>query len=746
MKVLHLISGGDSGGAKTHVLSLLADLNKNIRADLVCYMEAEFSRDAREMGINTTVFDGGFSDALKRTRARIRNGGYDLVHCHGSRANLVGALLKKDFEIPFISTVHSDYKLDYLGRPFAKMTYGVVNAASLRKMDYHVCVSDCMRDTLIERGYKPNELFAIYNGVDFSAQAEEKSRSEWFEEIGCDFKQDDIVVGIAARFDAVKDVQTTIRAFAKAAQKNEMLKLLVAGDGKEKDMLKSLAEELKVSDRVFFAGWLHGMDGYYNAIDINVVSSLSETFPYTVTEAARAHVPTLSTPVGGVPKIIENKVTGMLFEVGNCDMLASEIGLLASDSELRKKLGDAVYEKAKRDFSTDSTYKRQIEIYETILSRWQKKLNNERDKIIVCGAYGHGNMGDEAILTALLNQLRALGGDMQITVVSKSPLRTQIEHDVNSIGRGSFRKLRELFKTSMLYINGGGSLVQDVTSRRSLWYYLYTIYLAKKMGSKVHMFGCGIGPIEYAGDIKLTTKILNECVNAITLRDPDSVELLEGIGVTEPVIKLAADPVLSLSACSEEETAGFMNSNGLRDGEYICFGLRQWKGIEEKIPEFAEAAKYAYDYHKLTPVYLLINREQDLATAESVRTQSQVPGVILPQIESPELAIGVLEKMKLTVAMRLHCLLFSANAGTPIIGVSYDPKVSSFTEYIGCGKCIELDNLTAAELKKRIDGVMNSDNEMFAEKMSRALEAEHINIETAGMLLAEENDKGEIKW
>ena len=742
MKVLHLISGGDTGGAKTHVLSLLADLNKHIKADLVCYMEAEFSHDAREMGIPTSVFDGSFADALKRTRARIRNGGYDIVHCHGSRANLVGALLKKDFDLPFISTVHSDYKLDYLGRPFAKMSYGVLNAASLRKMDYHVCVSDCMRDTLISRGYKPNELFAIYNGVDFSVDAEKTDREKWFEEIGCGFSDEDTVLGIAARFDPVKDVATAIRGFAKAAQTNERLKLLIAGEGKEKEMLTALCSELGVSDKVFFAGWLRGMEDFYSAIDINIVSSLSETFPYTLTEAARARVPTLSTPVGGVPKLIKNNVTGMLFDIGNSDMLASELMKLASDKDKIKSLGDAVYEKAKQEFSTESTCRRQIEIYKTVLSRYAKSKSGERDKIVVCGAYGHGNMGDEAILTALLNQLRSLGGDLQITVVSKSPLRTQTEHDVNAIGRGSFRKLKRLFKTSKLYVNGGGSLIQDVTSRRSLWFYLYTIKLAKKAGCRVQMYGCGIGPLENADDVKLTTKILNECVDAITLRDPDSLELLEGMGVSAPDIRLAADPVLSLGACPDDETESFMAKNGLRGGEYICFGLRQWKEIEEKIPAFAEAARYAHDYHKLTPVYLLINREQDLKIAESVLKASGVPGVILPQIDSPALAIGVLSKMKLTVAMRLHCLLFSVNGGTPIIGVSYDPKVSSFTEYIGGGKCIELDALTAEALKKRIDAALSSNDEAFAEKISGVIKAESVNIKTAGELLAAENNEG----
>lgn len=76
------------------------------------------------MGIPVTVFDGGFLAGLTGTRKMIETGDYDIIHCHGSRANLTGAMLKRAFDIPFISTVHSDYKLDYLGRPLADLTYG----------------------------------------------------------------------------------------------------------------------------------------------------------------------------------------------------------------------------------------------------------------------------------------------------------------------------------------------------------------------------------------------------------------------------------------------------------------------------------------------------------------------------------------------------------------------------------------------------------------------------------------------
>lgn len=131
------------------------------------------------------------------------------------------------------------------------MTYGRLNKLALHHMDYRVCVSDSMRQTLIDRGFDPNDLLTIYNGVDFSHPAPSITRREWFGKIGCDFPDDSIVLGIAARFDAVKDVATTIRGFAGAAEKNERLRLLIAGDGMEREMLEGLCEQLGVRDKVF---------------------------------------------------------------------------------------------------------------------------------------------------------------------------------------------------------------------------------------------------------------------------------------------------------------------------------------------------------------------------------------------------------------------------------------------------------------------------------------------------------------
>ena len=133
MKIMHLISGGDVGGAKTHVLSLLNGLKQTQTIRLVCFMEGSFAEEARDLGIDTVVMTCSFSKALKQLRNMIDQDGFEVVHCHGSRANLMGMLLQKKIKAPVVTTVHSDYRLDYLGRPLHRVTYGVLNACSIHK-------------------------------------------------------------------------------------------------------------------------------------------------------------------------------------------------------------------------------------------------------------------------------------------------------------------------------------------------------------------------------------------------------------------------------------------------------------------------------------------------------------------------------------------------------------------------------------------------------------------------------------
>lgn len=727
MKVLHLISGGDTGGAKTHVHSLLAGLTPRIQVKMVCFTEGPFVEEARALGIDTQVFPGrNFFANLKQLTQMVRDEGFDLIHSHGSRGNMMAAFLAKKTGLPTVSTVHSDYRLDYLGRPLSRLTYGTINTLALRKLDYRIGVSDAMVDLLIERKFDPEKLFAIYNGLDFTPRTPAMRREEYLRSVGLEADTDCVIAGIAARLDPVKDIATLIRGFAKAHQAAPKLRLLIAGDGQEMANLKQLAAELGVTNEVCFAGWVHDTDSFYNALDINTLTSISETFPYALTEGARAGLPTVSSKVGGVSYLIDHGSNGFLFPPGDADALAGHLITLAKDADLRKAMGQRLYEKAKREFSIEATIQRQLEIYEAIL-RYERK---GRDRVVICGAYGRGNAGDDAILLAILTELRSIDPDLSFQVFSRSPMDTRRTYRVNAFYTfNGFQAIR-YFRKAKFFINGGGSLMQDVTSNRSLWFYLWTLAAAKKHHCPVIMYGCGIGPIQKDGNRRRAAKVMNKYVDSITLRDPDSRKELEVLGVTKPAIALSADTTVSLPAASPEVIDGILNSRGIpADGKYVGFILRPWPGFEARVQDLAAAADYVYETYGLTPVFFPIEPRLDIAAAQRVAQKMTAPHHLLTEAFTAAQTIGILSRMQVVVSMRLHGLIFSASQGVPLVGIVYDQKVSSFLSYIGQDLYEGLDQLTQERLKDLIDQAVSrgKDPRFLADSVEKLRRMDEVN-------------------
>lgn len=737
MKVIHLISGGDTGGAKTHVHSLLQNLSRGMDITLVCFRDGPFAREAAELGIETRVCSGGFFSALREVRRMIAEEGFELVHTHGSRANLAGAILRSTCGRPVVSTIHSDYRLDYMGRPLAAATYGVLNVLALRRIKYHVGVSDAMRDLLISRRFPRETTFAIYNGLDFSREPKRHDRAAFCARVGANVAPGDIVVGAAARLDPVKDLATLVRGFAAAREGHPELKLIIAGEGPERPALEALAEELGVRGAVTLAGWLDDMEEFYSALDINTLSSLSETFPYALTEGAAYRLPTVASAVGGIPRLIEDGKTGFLFAPGDWEKLGARLAQLASDPGLRERLGAAVHERAAREFSVEATCREQRAVYEEILEREARG----RSGVVICGAYGMGNSGDEAILDAIVAEMRAIDPLMPLTVMTRDPAGASARLGLTAVHTFNFPRFLAVMRRRALYINGGGSLIQDVTSRRSLWYYLFTLRAAKRLGCKVMMYGCGIGPVKRPGGVERTRRVLNSCVDAITLREPDSIEELARFGVTKPEIILASDPALTLpSAPAEEVDAALEAAGAAPEGKYICFALRLWPGFGEKAGVFAAAARHAHEAYGLTPVFLPINHLDDGQAAALVAEKlGDTPHVLLPGPMSSALVIGLMSRMQVVVSMRLHGLIFAAGQGVPLIGVSYDPKVTAFLRCVDAG-CVPLEGLEEGELCRLIDGAAarSGDAAALEENVRKLRAIEHRSMETAARLLGKE--------
>ena len=158
MKIMHLISGGDVGGAKTHVIGLLEELSKKHQVELVCFIEGAFAQEAREKGINTRVLKKrGLGHIARNLKKYLKNKEFDLLHCHGARANVVSMLMGRT-SVPVISTVHSDPRLDYMSRPLSDSTVGILNRIALRRRDGWVAVSDAMKASTLLTSTRPRSI------------------------------------------------------------------------------------------------------------------------------------------------------------------------------------------------------------------------------------------------------------------------------------------------------------------------------------------------------------------------------------------------------------------------------------------------------------------------------------------------------------------------------------------------------------------------------------------------------------
>ena len=153
---MHLMGGGDVGGAKTHIMSLVGALSRRHEVRLISFREGDFARQAGERGIDVRVIAGNRQGrSLRRLLEEIDEMQPEVIHCHGGRANLMGALARLRRDIPVVSTIHSDYRLDYLGNPVKQWTLGTANALALRRLDYYQPVADRMAQLLIRRGFSP---------------------------------------------------------------------------------------------------------------------------------------------------------------------------------------------------------------------------------------------------------------------------------------------------------------------------------------------------------------------------------------------------------------------------------------------------------------------------------------------------------------------------------------------------------------------------------------------------------------
>lgn len=327
-------------------------------------------------------------------------------------------------------------------------------------------------------------------------------------------------------------------------------------------------------------------------------------------------------------------------------------------------------------------------------------------KVLISGYYGFYNAGDEAILKSIIQALRQINPDINIVVLSNDVEYTKKTYNVNAINRWNLPKIYKELKSSNGLISGGGSLLQDVTSCRPVIYYITIMELAKLAKKPTFIYAQGVGPVNSNINRKLIKKVLNK-VEYISLRDNESLELLRYIGITKD-IQIVPDPVMGFNI--EDKSDDFSKSE-----DYITVSIREWDGCNNQFLE--KIAKTCDEIVKLNKevVFVPMHGEHDYNVSKKIINMMKYDAKVLDYKSSIEEKVLCIESSKLMIGMRLHALIFAAKANTPMVGISYDPKIESFLKLVE-QKCIGsvTDGWSYKDLVKVVENIL--ENEEYIRK------------------------------
>jgi polysaccharide pyruvyl transferase CsaB len=323
--------------------------------------------------------------------------------------------------------------------------------------------------------------------------------------------------------------------------------------------------------------------------------------------------------------------------------------------------------------------------------------------ILISGYYGFKNSGDDALLLAITQDLKKYKKDVDLAVLSRAPRETAEVYKVKAVNRmNPFAVIFNIISCRML-LSGGGTLIQDGTSTKSLLYYLAIIKMAHLFGKKIMLYSNGIGPLREEHR-EMTKKVLNKA-DIITLRDPASKAELEMLGVDKPRIILTADPAFDLECRRPQEGAEILKELGLREEDkFVCISVRKWKGTGKNFCiEIAKTADYLVEKYGYKILFLPMQPAKDYEISQEIRKLMKNDSVCIDKQADIDTVLSVIGRADLCIGMRLHSLIYAAGCAVPVIGLVYDVKIAGFMDYINQKYYLDAETIRCEDLKEMAD-------------------------------------------
>lgn len=717
--ILMALMGLEIGGAETHVVELAKQLNKEGHRIVIASNGGVYVKELEDVGIKH------YKVPLNKRSIRNMRKSYfllkdiikkenpDIVHSHARIPGFICGLLKKRMNFTFVTTAHWVF---YTGMGLKYITnWG-------QKV---IAVSDDIKDYLIKNyGVDRNNIFVTINGIDtdkFSPKIKGKGIMKEF-----NITEYDNTLVYVSRMDEDRALvaKQLIDLAPQLSKKIKRLRIIIVGGGNVFDKLKAKSLETNASigrECVTMTG---------ARTDINELIAVGKVFvgvSRAALEAMAAAKPVIIAGNEGYIGLFKKEKLELAQENNFCCRGCPQSTALLLEHDIiyamnaignvqRGELGEYGRKVIFQNYSVNKMASDCIMAYD---DAWDEN-KGRCHKVLMSGYYGFNNSGDDAILLSIHANMRKLNQKTKITVLANNPLQTKQKYGVDVVYRYNIFSVIKAIKNCDVLISGGGSLLQDRTSTRSIVYYLSIIKCAKLFGKKVMLYANGIGPVTKPKNRRLVKNVVNK-VDIVTLREENSLDELRNMGVDNPNAYVTADPVFTLDGVTRQKAEKILSEQGIpMDKPIVGVSVRNWKDVDKFITDFAVLCDRVHNELDRNIVFIPMQVPNDINISRVVQSKMKSESFILRDDATPFETMGIIGLMDFVMSMRLHTLIFAARQRIPLIGFSYDPKIDFYLKEFSMPSGGDVDNYNIEDAFRKIKAMIEN-REAYVEKLDEAV-------------------------
>lgn len=683
----------DIGGAETHIMELCRELHSRGHDVTLASGGGVYADRLVKAGIrhvSLPLYRKDPSSVIKSysgLKKLISDEKYDIVHAHARIPAFICGLIWDTWtdsdgrRFRFVTTTHLDFAVNALWRRISR--WG----------EHSMAVSSDIAEYLVrEYDYPEDRIHLTVNGIDTERFSENTDFSPVLEKHSLRRERRRIVYMSRLDADRAEPAYRLIEAAPEIHGKHPDCDIIIVGGGTCEDELRGLAEKVNTDAGINFitmTGAVSNTHEYCAAADIFIGVSRSAL------EAMAASKPVIVAGGQGALGIFDSTKEDEAVRTNFCcrgcpaettvELIRDIDTLLEKDSGELRQAGAYNRSVVERNYTSSRMADDYLAMYEDAVKS-PVSFRGKPDAVI-SGYYGFGNLGDESLLDIITQTLAVQKPGIKLAVLTRNPKNEARRTGLKCVSRFNPFAVLSVIARSETLISGGGSLLQDATSRRSLRYYAGIIDIAERLHKRVCILANGIGPVSDEKNRRLTADVMSRA-DYISVRDSRSKEELVKLGIDAERVNVTADPAFLIKPAEKAKTDMILTGLGLAEKRYFAVSLRPSAHLkadsvtdDEIVKSLADAVKNISETYNMVPLVIPMQKIQD--TGICMKLAGCLPDSVLYSPSGAGELIGVLEGAALVIGMRLHSVIFASSIGTPVIGLSYDPKVRSFMQSLG---------------------------------------------------------------